>query len=94
MMQERNEQVEEEEDEEEILFVLTDEWKEFFAKSEAKRKLGNTPDCFAFAFMWIYYVTNIYLNCLQQRSKQKRRVKIRRAYEISILIAGTIIKIL
>ncbi|XVE78138.1 hypothetical protein DITRI_Ditri13aG0119900 [Diplodiscus trichospermus] len=31
--------MEEEEEEEEPIFVLTDEWKEFFAKSEAKRKL-------------------------------------------------------
>ncbi|XWS47194.1 hypothetical protein CRYUN_Cryun14cG0132100 [Craigia yunnanensis] len=30
---------EEEEEEEEPMFVLTDEWREFFAKSEAKRKL-------------------------------------------------------
>ncbi|CAA3010342.1 Hypothetical predicted protein [Olea europaea subsp. europaea] len=31
---------EEEEEEEEPIFVLTDEWKEFFAKSEAKRRLA------------------------------------------------------
>ncbi|KAL4324627.1 hypothetical protein GQ457_11G003700 [Hibiscus cannabinus] len=30
---------EEEDEEEEPIFVLTDEWREFFAKSEAKRKL-------------------------------------------------------
>ncbi|CAN6684821.1 unnamed protein product [Malus baccata var. baccata] len=30
----------EEEEDDEPIFVLTDEWKEFFAKSEAKRKLG------------------------------------------------------
>ncbi|CAL5353426.1 unnamed protein product [Camellia sinensis] len=30
----------EDEDEEDPVFVLTDEWKEFFAKSEAKRKLA------------------------------------------------------
>ncbi|KAL8254510.1 hypothetical protein R6Q59_032731 [Mikania micrantha] len=35
MMQHRNE---EDEDEEEFIFVLTDELKEFFAKSEAKRR--------------------------------------------------------
>ncbi|KAM1031690.1 hypothetical protein PS2_035200 [Malus domestica] len=29
----------EEEEDDEPIFVLTDEWKEFFAKSEAKRKL-------------------------------------------------------
>lgn len=29
-----------EEDDDEPIFVLTDEWREFFAKSEAKRKLG------------------------------------------------------
>lgn len=26
---------------EEPVFVLTDEWREFFARSEAKRKLGS-----------------------------------------------------
>lgn len=31
---------EEEEEAEEPIFVLTDEWREFFAASEAKRKLG------------------------------------------------------
>lgn len=42
MMQELNEEEEYENDEEEeVIFVLTDEWKEFFAKSEAKRRLGN-----------------------------------------------------
>lgn len=30
----------EKEEDDESIFVLTDEWKEFFAKSEAKRKLG------------------------------------------------------
>jgi len=30
------------EDDDEPVFVLTDEWREFFAKSEAKRKLGNS----------------------------------------------------
>uniref|UniRef100_A0A5B7CBY5 Putative SKI family transcriptional corepressor 2-like n=1 Tax=Davidia involucrata TaxID=16924 RepID=A0A5B7CBY5_DAVIN len=43
MMQEENvglEEEEEEEDEEEPIFVLTDEWREFFAKSEAKRRLA------------------------------------------------------
>uniref|UniRef100_A0A6N2LD21 Uncharacterized protein n=1 Tax=Salix viminalis TaxID=40686 RepID=A0A6N2LD21_SALVM len=32
---------EEEEEEDDPIFVLTDEWREFFARSEAKRKLGN-----------------------------------------------------
>jgi hypothetical protein len=32
--------LEEEEEEEEPVFVLTDEWAEFFAKADAKRKLG------------------------------------------------------
>ncbi|EEE55886.1 hypothetical protein OsJ_04543 [Oryza sativa Japonica Group] len=32
---------EEEEEEEEPVFVLTDEWAEFFAKSDAKGRLGN-----------------------------------------------------
>lgn len=39
MIQEGNEEVFEE-DEEDPVFVLTDEWREFFAKSEAKRRLG------------------------------------------------------
>lgn len=39
MMQEGTEEVAEE-DEEEPVFVLTDEWREFFAKSEAKRRLA------------------------------------------------------
>ncbi|XP_052211045.1 uncharacterized protein LOC127813937 [Diospyros lotus] len=39
MMQEGTEEVAEE-DEEEPVFVLTDEWREFFAKSEAKRRLS------------------------------------------------------
>ncbi|KAK9075975.1 hypothetical protein SSX86_004305 [Deinandra increscens subsp. villosa] len=45
MMNGRNEEDEDEnedvnEEEEEFIFVLTDEWKEFFAKSEAKRRLA------------------------------------------------------
>ncbi|KAL5720674.1 hypothetical protein ACHQM5_013319 [Ranunculus cassubicifolius] len=32
-------EIEEEDDEEEPVFVMTDEWMEFFAKSEAKRQL-------------------------------------------------------
>ncbi|OMO77159.1 hypothetical protein CCACVL1_15186 [Corchorus capsularis] len=38
--QEYEEVVQEEEEEVEPIFVLSDEWREFFAKSEAKRKLG------------------------------------------------------
>jgi hypothetical protein len=30
-----------EDDDEDPMFVLTDEWAEFFAKSDAKRRLGN-----------------------------------------------------
>ena len=37
---EREGEGEGEDEEEEPMFVLTDEWREFFAKSEAKRKLG------------------------------------------------------
>ncbi|KAL7116226.1 hypothetical protein ACP275_04G229800 [Erythranthe tilingii] len=40
MKQDEIEEVEEEEEEEEAIFVLTDEWRDFFAKSEAKRKLA------------------------------------------------------
>ncbi|KAF9688423.1 hypothetical protein SADUNF_Sadunf02G0195700 [Salix dunnii] len=36
----------EEEEEDDPVFVLTDEWREFFARSEAKRKLGSV---FSFA---------------------------------------------
>ncbi|XP_059660086.1 uncharacterized protein LOC132306637 [Cornus florida] len=38
IVQEENEELDVE-DEEEPIFVLTDEWREFFAKSEAKRRL-------------------------------------------------------
>lgn len=40
---EENLELEEEEEEEEgdVVFVMTDEWKEFFAKSEAKRRFSN-----------------------------------------------------
>lgn len=30
------------EEDDEPVFVMTDEWREFFAKSEARRKLGNS----------------------------------------------------
>lgn len=41
LQEQKHEGLEEEEDEEPV-FVLTDEWMEFFAKSEAKRKLGSS----------------------------------------------------
>ncbi|XP_030547726.2 SKI/DACH domain-containing protein 1-like isoform X2 [Rhodamnia argentea] len=37
----QQEEVFEDDEEEEPVFVLTDEWREFFARSEAKRKLGS-----------------------------------------------------
>lgn len=44
MLEQEYEQLQEAEEgddeEDEPIFVLTDEWREFFAKSEAKRKLG------------------------------------------------------
>ncbi|KAK6163718.1 hypothetical protein DH2020_000582 [Rehmannia glutinosa] len=40
MMQDGTEKLEVEKEEEEPIFVLTDEWREFFAKSEAKRRLA------------------------------------------------------
>lgn len=40
LISEGDEQELEAEVEVEYTFVLTDEWKEFFAKSEAKRRLG------------------------------------------------------
>ncbi|KAL8496172.1 hypothetical protein ACS0TY_020041 [Phlomoides rotata] len=39
MIEEEIEKLEDEEEEDPV-FVLTDEWREFFAKSEAKRRLG------------------------------------------------------
>lgn len=47
MYEETNVEMEEEgehqkEEEEDPVFVLTDEWREFFAKSEAKRRLGRS----------------------------------------------------
>lgn len=41
------EQEEEEEDDDDPVFVLTDEWREFFAKSEAKRRLGHPCSLFS-----------------------------------------------
>lgn len=41
MIEDDIELLEDEEDEDPV-FVLTDEWREFFAKSEAKRRLGLT----------------------------------------------------
>ena len=41
ILQEQEDYVLEEEEEDEPIFVLTDEWRDFFAKSEAKRKLGS-----------------------------------------------------
>ncbi|KAH0659908.1 hypothetical protein KY290_029459 [Solanum tuberosum] len=38
MMQNEGENFEDEDEEEEPIFVLTDEWRDFFAKSEAKRR--------------------------------------------------------
>ena len=67
------EEVEEEEDDEPI-FVLTDEWREFFAKSEAKRKLGSSfsPAFFVFLeIIWYFICTYV----LQRRSRLKRRRK-------------------
>lgn len=48
-----NEVIEEEEfedDDDDPVFVLTDEWRDFFAKSEAKRKLGTLST--SFFFLW------------------------------------------
>lgn len=47
MMQDEDQDLEDEEDE--PMFVLTDEWRDFFAKSEAKRRLGDdyTPSLLA-----------------------------------------------
>lgn len=42
MLQEQAHEELEEEDDDDPVFVLTDEWREFFAKSEAKRKLGSS----------------------------------------------------
>lgn len=47
MYEETNVEIEEEgehqeEEEGDPVFVLTDEWKEFFAKSEAKRRIGRS----------------------------------------------------
>lgn len=39
--QEFNEDLQLDDEDEEVEFVLTDEWREFFAKSEAKRRAGN-----------------------------------------------------
>lgn len=52
--------IEEEEEDEEPIFVLTNEWRDFFAKSEAKRKLGSSFLPFLF-FLSIIIVNLIVL---------------------------------
>lgn len=39
-----------EEEEDEPVFVLTDEWREFFAQSEARRKLGSQSILSSFSY--------------------------------------------
>lgn len=63
--QEENEGLEVGEQEEEPVFIMTDEWREFFAKSDAKRRLGSSNSislffslcsffCFVFFFFCLY----------------------------------------
>lgn len=47
----------EDEDEDEPVFVLTDEWRDFFAKSEAKRKLGKSPFFISSLLLSLYFST-------------------------------------
>jgi hypothetical protein len=47
------------EEDDEPVFVLTDEWREFFAKSEAKRKLGNSLHTYSLVMQFMCV-----LNCI------------------------------
>lgn len=78
-MQEGNEGLEAEDDED-FVFVLTDEWKEFFAKSEAKRRLGDCHCFYSFLFLLKIFLRIYFLNfanAAQRRNRPRRRAKIR-----------------
>lgn len=66
---------EEEEEEEEPIFVLTDEWKEFFAKSEARRRLGLpifTPfSCFPTTVIGVDLTVSYFLHAAKKQAKKK-----------------------
>jgi hypothetical protein len=47
-----------EEDDDEPVFVLTDEWREFFAKSQAKRKLGNSLHTYIYSLVMQFMCVN------------------------------------
>lgn len=73
MLQEQEHEGLEEEDDDEPVFVLTDEWREFFAKSEAKRKLGSG---FSPAFLYPLKLVcfNLHL-CLTEKKQAKKNGK-------------------
>lgn len=73
---EQGEEVFLEEDEEEPVFVLTDEWAEFFAKSEAKRRLGNhlVSDSLS-AFLFPLTCSSLSCSTAKQQKKNKGRKK-------------------
>jgi hypothetical protein len=48
-------------EDDEPVFVLTDEWREFFAKSQAKRKLGNSLHTYIYSLVMQFMCV---LNCL------------------------------
>lgn len=51
------------EEDDEPIFVLTDEWREFFAKSEAKRKLGNSRHTYFIHTTYSHVMLLFVLNC-------------------------------
>lgn len=78
MMQDEIEKVEIEEEEDPV-FVLTDEWRDFFAKSEAKRRLGlhDSPHLNVLLRKLKLISYSFVFMALQQRSRL-RRGKIRK----------------
>jgi hypothetical protein len=75
MLQEQAHEELEEEDDDDPVFVLTDEWREFFAKSEAKRKLGSSSSLCFFHILWKFQFVIICAYVLQRRSRLRRRGK-------------------
>jgi hypothetical protein len=69
---------EEEDDDDDPIFVLTDEWKEFFARSEARRKLGSVFSfatfCLLRTILYVIFLLFIvsFLLCVEKQQGKKK----------------------
>lgn len=69
---------EEEDDDDDPIFVLTDEWREFFARSEARRKLGSVFSfatfCLLRTILYVIFLLFIvsFLLCREAARQEKR----------------------